>query len=452
MMSAEEIKNTIWDLTNCLHGLIFSPDRLSSSVVRLLFLKYAVDNSIGAANIESMQYCAKAQKVFAMRDTESGLDTIIPVLKNIDNAYNLEKIISSDEMINQYAGELFGMDRNRQKRNVSDQSFKSVMDKLCSVDLEEENPKDHALGRMLVDALLPTMASAMDMLGKTAGEQMTSPSLAKLAKSILNVTEHDTFCDFASGMGLSTIEITGETLPNVILADISREAVATSAMLLIMYGYSHFEVTCGNSLTEQHLHICGNKIFADLPAGMRLEKTNDTRYTDGTLTAIDRLIHGYLSQNGIAVITTPSGPLFRQGPALEIKKEIVTLGLLHAVIALPPMWSGTSIGTNLLVLGKMPSFNTLFVDASDRAVIPTDKKRARVSSMLSEETIKEIAEVIHNPHDIPGFAKVVPGAEIRAKEFNLVPANYVIKQEEEDTTTLTEIDEQLAALYRQLNL
>jgi len=451
MLNAEEIKSIIWDLTNCLHGLIFSPDRLSSCVARLLFLKYAVDNSIGATDLESMQYCAKAQKMFAMRDTESGLETIIPVLNNIERAYKLDEIISSDDMIEQYAAELFGMDRSRQKKNVSDQGFKRVMDRLCSLDLEELSD-NHELGRMLVDALLPVMASSMDMTGKTAGEQMTSPSLAKLAKAILNVVAHDTFCDFVSGRGLSTIEITGDTLPDVVLADVSREAAATSAMLLIMYGYSHFKVTCGNSLTERLPYVGGNKIFVDPPAGMRLEKTNDTRYTDGTLTTIDRLMHGYLSQDGIAVVTTPSGPLFRQGPAAEVKNEIVTLGLLHAVIALPPMWSGTSIGTNLLVLGKKPSWNILFVDASDRATVPADKKRARVSSILSEETIQEITEVVHNPHDVPGFAKVVSGTEISSKEFNLVPANYVIKQVEEDTTTLEEIDDQLAVLYRQLNL
>ena len=313
MLNAEEIKSVIWDLTNCLHGLIFSPDRLSSCVARLLFLKYAVDNSIGATDLESMQYCAKAQKMFAKRDTESGLETIIPVLNNIDRAYKLDEIISSDDMIEQYAAELFGMDRSRQKKNVSDQGFKRVMDKLCSIDLEESSD-NHELGRTLVDALLPVMASSMDMMGKTAGEQMTSPSLAKLAKAILNVAAHDTFCDFVSGRGLSTIEITGDTLPDVVLADVSREAAATSAMLLIMYGYSHFKVTCGNSLTERLPHVGGNKIFVDPPAGMRLEKTNDTRYTDGTLTTIDRLMHGYLSQDGIAVVTTPSGPLFRQGP------------------------------------------------------------------------------------------------------------------------------------------
>ena len=450
MMNVEEIKNLIWELMSCLRGLIFSQDRLSGAAVRLIFLKYAVDNSIGATDIESMQFLAKAQKMFAMQDTENGLETIIPVLRNIDRAYKLDQIISSEYMVEKYAGELFGMDRTRQKKNVSDLNFKRVMDRLGSMDLEEE-PKSHELGRAIVDALLPIMSSSMEQMGKRAAENMSNLSLAKLAKAILKVEKHDVFCDFVSGMGISTIEITGNTFPNVIHIDVNAEAAATSAMLLIMYGYSHFKVICENSLMYQLPNVSGSKVFADPPAGQRLEKTDENRFSDSSLTAIDRVIHGYLSQDGTAVITTPSGPLFRQGPALSIKEEIVTLGLLHAVIALPPMWSGASIGTNLLVLSKKPSFNTLFVDASDRATT-TDRKRARTSSFLSDETIQEIAEVIHNPHDIPSFARVVPGSEISNKEYNLVPANYVIKQQEEEAMTLPEIDEQLKGLYRQLHL
>ena len=450
MMSANEISTMIWDLADCLHGLIFSPDRLSSSIIRLLFLKYAVDNSIGATDVESMQYCARAQKMFAIRDIETGLDTIIPVLRNIDRAYKLDQIISSNEVIDQYAAELFGMDRLRQKKNVNDQSFKRVMDKLGSLDLEETSGS-YELGRKIVDTYLPVMALAMGG-SKHAGEQMTSLNLANLAKAILNVEKHDTFCDFASGKGASTIEITGDTLPYVINVDIDREAAAMSAMLLIMYGYSHFSVTCGDSLAKRLPDVGGNKIFVDSPLGIKLERTDDNKFSDGTLTIIDRVIHGYLAQDGIAVITSPSGPLFRQGPAKEIKNEIITLGLLHAVIALPPMWSGVSIGTNLLILGKKPSYSVLFVDATDRAISNPDRKRAKLSNILSKETLQEIADVVHDPHDIPGFARVVASTEIISREFNLVPANYIIKQAEEDTTTLSEIDEQLADLYRQLNL
>lgn len=448
MMNVEDIKNLIWDLMNCLRGLIFSPDRLSGAVVRLIFLKYAVDNSIGATDVESMQFLAKAQKMFAMRDIEYGLDTIIPVLHNIDRVYKLDQIISSDDMVEKYAGELFGMDRSRQKKNVSDLSFKRVIDRLGSMDLEEE-PESHELGRVIVDVLFPIMSSSMEQMGKVAAENMSNLSLSRLAKAILNVEKHDVFCDFVAGIGISTIAITGNTLPDVIHIDVNKEAAAMSAMLLIMYGYSHFKVICENSLMNRLPYVSGSKVFADPPAGLRLEKTNENRFSDGSLAAIDRIIHGYLSQEGTAVVTTPSGPLFRQGPAIELKEEIVTLGLLHAVIALPPMWSGASIGTNLLVLSKKPSFNTLFVDASDRATT-TDRKRARTSNFLSDETIQEIVEVIHNPHDILGFARVVPGSEISNKEYNLVPANYVIKQQEEETITLSEIDDQLNELYRQL--
>ncbi len=449
MMNESEMISTIWAMENCLHGVIFSSDGLASSIVRLLFLKYAVDNNIGATDVESMQYCAKAQKMFAIRDTENGLDTIIPVLRNIDRAYHLDQIISSDEVIDHYATELFGMNKARQKKNVTDQNFKFIMDKLGSLDLEEKSGNKE-LGQMLVNSLIPRMAASMDK-NRLAGEVMTNPGLAKLAKGILNVAKHDIFCDFTAGKGISTIEITGDVLPDVNISDVDHEAIATSAMLLIMYGYSHFKAVCGNSLVKKLHEIGGNKVFADPPIGAKLGKSDDVRYSNSTLAAIDRVLHGYLQDDGIAVITTPSGPLFSQGQAASIKEEIVTLGVLQAVIALPPMWAGTSVGTNLLVINKKPSWNILFIDASDR-VQATEKKRTRSINILSEELIQKIIEVIHNPRDIPEFAKVVSGQDVSAKEYSLIPANYVVRQIKEDTTTLAEIDEQLADLYQQLGI
>ena len=449
MMNTDEIKNTIWDVMQDLRGLIFSSDKVSNSVVRLFFLKYAVDNNIGATSLETMQQCAKAQKMFALRDTETGLETIVPFLKNIDRAYHLDKIISSSDVIEQYAGELFGMDRSRQKKNTNDQGFKRIMDKLGSLDLEEVQGS-HELGKLLVDALISVVISSTEG-NRFIGEHTTNPSLSKLAGAILEVNATDTFCDSFSGKAVSTIIITGNTLPDVTLVEISRENAAISAMLLIMYGYEHFKIICSDSLTEQLPGVRGNKMFIDPPVGMKVEKTEENKYIDGNLAAIDSIMHRYLSQHGVAVVTTPSGPLFRQGPAAALKEELTMRGLLQAVIALPPMWTGSNVGTNLLVLGENLKRGILFVDASDRAVA-SDKKRYRGSATLSDETIREITELIHNPHDVPGFAKVASWEVISRMGFNLIPANYVVKQMEEDTTTLEEIDAELAALYRQLSM
>ena len=144
--------------------------------------------------------------------------------------------------------------------------------------------------------------------------------------------------------------------------------------------------------------------------------------------------------------------LFKQGPAAELKDELVTKGILHAVIALPPMWIGASVGTNLLVLDMNPSDTILFVDASDPATVTIDKRRVKTGFVLSEKAIGKIAGVVHEPRDITGFTKIVTVDEVRKKELNLVPANYVIQPTEEDTTTLEEIDKELAALYKQLKV
>ena len=51
---------------------------------------------------------------------------------------------------------------------------------------------------------------------------------------------------------------------------------------------------------------------------------------------------------------------------------------------------------------------------------------------------------------IEGFSRLVHQNEIREKDFNLVPATYIVTPTEEDNITMEEVNAQLAELYRQL--
>ena len=84
-MKIEDSRRIIWDLMERLRDVVYSRNSVFSAL-RLIFLKYAVDNSIGASNKEDMQQCIRAQKMFAMRDVSNGIETIIPVLRYIDSA------------------------------------------------------------------------------------------------------------------------------------------------------------------------------------------------------------------------------------------------------------------------------------------------------------------------------------------------------------------------------
>ena len=126
-MKNKDFKSIIWELTECLRTVIYSKN-FAVSALRLLFLKYCIDNYVGASSKEEMQQCGRAQKMFAMRDASNGIETIIPVLQYIDKAYNLNDILASQENIDEYARELFGIDALRQKRNIEEANFRSLLE------------------------------------------------------------------------------------------------------------------------------------------------------------------------------------------------------------------------------------------------------------------------------------------------------------------------------------
>ena len=446
-MKIEDSRRIIWDLMERLRGVVYSRNPVFSAL-RLVFLKYAVDNSIGASNKEDMQQCIRAQKMFAMRDVSNGIETVIPVLRYIDSAYGLDAVLASPENIDEYARELFGADRLRQKRNASDEGFRSLMEYVGSLDLEED--QDSAIGRSMVDALISMLESNSER-NSFAGENVTNNSVSLLAKALLRVAHDDSFLDFASGAGVSTLLITREDLPAITNVELNGVNAAAAAMLYIMYGYQNIRILVCDSISDRIPNIAGNKLFVDPPLAGKVEKSETNEYSDMSLATLKRVIRDYLTRDGEAVVIVPSGTLFQgKKQAVDIRTELVQLGMVKAVISLPPMWYATSVNTNLLFISKkdMPRAEVLFVDATRE--MKNAKARSGAAAVISSELIGKIASVVADREEILGFSRLVHQNEIRSKDFNLVPSSYITLPSEEDTMTMEEVNAQLAELYRQL--
>ena len=446
-MKIEDSRRIIWDLMERLRGVVYSRNPVFSAL-RLVFLKYAVDNSIGASNKEDMQQCIRAQKMFAMRDVSNGIETVIPVLRYIDSAYGLDAVLASPANIDEYARELFGADRLRQKRNASDEGFRSLMEYVGSLDLEED--QDSAIGRSMVDALISMLESNSER-NSFAGENVTNNSVSLLAKALLRVAHDDSFLDFASGAGVSTLLMTREALPAITNVELNGVNAAAAAMLYIMYGYQNIRIFVRDSISDRIPDIAGNKLFVDPPLAGKVEKSETNEYSDMSLATLKRVIRDYLTRDGEAVVIVPSGTLFQgKKQAVDIRTELVQLGMVKAVISLPPMWYATSVNTNLLFISKkdMPRAEVLFVDATRE--MKNAKARSGAAAVISSELIGKIASVVADRKEISGFSRLVHQNEIRSKDFNLVPSSYITLPSEEDTMTMEEVNARLAELYRQL--
>ena len=446
-MKIEDSKKMILELMDRLRSVVYSRN-LAFSALRLIFLKYALDNYIGANGKEEMQQCVRAQKMFALRDVSNGIETVIPVMQYIDRAYGLDGVLSGAGNIDEYARELFGADRLRQKKNTSEDGFRSLMECVGSLDLEEGNLP--VIGKSLVDAMIEVIESNFER-NSYSGEYVTNVSVSTLAKELLQLEPDDTFVDFTSGAGVSTLLITGDARSSIANVEINGANAAAAAMLYIMYGYQKIRILVGDSISRQITDLRGNKLFVDPPLMGRVERSETNDYTDTSLAVLNRVMHDYLTRDGEAIVVLPSNPLFQgKKQAVGLREELVQLGMVKAVISLPPMWYATSVNTNLLLISKkeMPQSEVLFVDASRE--MKGSKGRGGQAGTLSSELIEKICAAVTGRTSIDGFSRLIHQNEIREKDFNLVPATYIVAPTEEDNITMEEVNAQLAELYRQL--
>lgn len=446
-MKNEDCKKLIYELMDRLQSVIYSRNR-AFGALRLIFLKYALDNYIGATSKEDMQQCVRAQKMFALRDIDNGIDTIIPVLQYIDKAYGFENILSCTDNIDEYARELFGIDRFRQKKNASEERFRSLMELVGSYDFEERN--DQTIGKNLVDAMIDVIGSTFER-NSFSGENVTNFSVSTLAKELLRVEQTDDFVDFTSGTGVSTLLITGDAQPSISNVEIQGTSAAASAMLYIMYGYSKIRIAIGDSISNRIPDLQGNKLFVDPPLMSRVEKTDTNRYTDSSLAVLNRVMNDYLTTDGEAIVVLPSSALFQaKKQTVELRKELVERGLIKAVIALPPMWYAASVNTNLLMISKKdaPRSEVLFIDATKD--VKGSGNKSRQATVLSTEAIGKICKAVELQEMIPGFSCLTHLEMIQKNDYNLVPTTYISAPADEDTITMEEVNAKLEALYRQL--
>lgn len=445
MNNTDEIKNTIWRLMNALRGVLFSRE-IEYSVVRLIFIKYAVDNCIGASTVEDMQLCARAQKMFAMRDVDNGLDSIVPILRYIDKAYRLDGILSGTETINMYSDELFGREISLRRKSTTVDNYRYIMEILSSLDLEESDETIN-LGQIIVKLLAHEIEENSSRYG-FASEHTTRHDLSKLVAEILRVDTNDCFCDFASGFGLSTLEIVKDINTPIKNADMDPSTISIATMLLIMSGYKNIDMRSYNTLSIEAENFSGNKVFVDAPFGRPHSKSNEYKYNDYALDTIDRIINSYMNQSedAVSVVTAHSSFLFRSNrQTRDFRADIINKGYVKAVVALGALKNRTASNVNIIVLTRKPNKDVVFVNTIDE-----EQKAANRNDSLSNELIDKIVSAIESTEEIAYFSKIVSIKDISQKDYNLLPTVYVDFKTKEDNTTLEEVNSQLNDLYKQL--
>ena len=418
------------------------------SAVRLFFLKYITDNFIGAVSREEMQDYAAVQKMFAARNVEGGPNALIPVLDIVDKCYGLDGLLR--ESINEYSKELFGLDNSWNRKTATLEGFRRIMGALASIDLAEEQGS-FAKGQALVVELLEGMQTRSDG-NRFMGEFASKKEVGILARGLLQVKTGETYLDFASGTGSSTVLAVENENCKIINADINRESLSIAAMLYIMNGYQYIKLQNGDILSDPDTTWNADKIFVDSPIGMKLLNLRYGEKIDSTVLSIYKAVE-CLNENGTAVVTAPSGLLFGSAKQQNIVKQmLVENGYLQAVIALPINWFGTGVTINLLVLSKQKGNQVLFVNGHSAEFSQyVEKINGRIAT-INQEGLNKILDIHNHSIVVDGLSALISAEVIKEKNYDLMPATYVKEQMQEESMTIEEIDEELAKLYAQIGV
>jgi len=162
------------------------------------------------------------------------------------------------------------------------------------------------------------------------------------------------------------------------------------------------------------------------------------------------LLHGYyhLNDKGTMGIVLPHGVLFRGASEGAIRKTLLEMGAIYAVIGLPPnIFYGTSIPTVVLILKKNREHNgrdVLFIDASK------DFEKQKNQNNLRPEDIRRIVDAYKKRESITKYAHLAAHAEIVANDYNLNIPRYVDTFEEEELIDIVELSQKMTELNTQI--
>ena len=160
------------------------------------------------------------------------------------------------------------------------------------------------------------------------------------------------------------------------------------------------------------------------------------------------LLHGFyhLNENGTMGIVLPHGVLFRGASEGVIRKALLEMGAVDAVIGLPAnIFYGTSIPTTVLILKKnRAKRDVLFIDASKGF------EKQKNQNNLRNEDIKKIVDAYKKRESVPKYAHLAEYEEIVKNDYNLNIPRYVDTFEEEVQIDIVALSNEMVELNSQI--
>ena len=154
------------------------------------------------------------------------------------------------------------------------------------------------------------------------------------------------------------------------------------------------------------------------------------------------------AENGRMAVVLPHGVLFRGASEGKIRRQLVEMNLLDAVIGLPAnLFYGTGIPACILVFKKNRTCrDVLFIDASGDGNFEKGKNQ----NILRDSDITRIVNAYQARQNEDKYSYVASFDEIKENDFNLNIPRYVDTFEEEELVDIDEVQRNIATIEAEL--
>lgn len=315
--------------------------------------------------------------------------------------------------------------------------------------------------------------------GKKGGEFFTPSMVSELLARLVKPRENDRIYDPTCGSGSLLIKVANQ-VPNRKVAIYGQERNGQTHSLCMMnmflHGIDDANIEWGDTLSNPlHLEngnlmkfqvIVANPPFSLDKWAMGFAGDNDEKFkmqanldpygrfewgvppaSRGDYAFVQHMLYS-LAEDGRMAVILPHGVLFRGASEGRIRKKIIDLNLLDAVIGLPEaLFYGTSIPACIMVFKKNRTRrDVLFIDASGEG----NYEKGKNQNKLREQDVEKIVETYEKYETVDKYAYVASYEEIKENDYNLNIPRYVDTFEEEEPVDMEEVGQNIERIKAEI--
>lgn len=381
----------------------------------------------------------------------------------------IEQALRGIEQANQeFLYGIFGDAQWSNKNKLSDRLLIDLIEHFSQYTLSNSNVEADMLGNAY-EYLIKHFA---DLTNKKAGEFYTPRSVVRLLGLILDPTEGESIYDPACGTGGMLLEcvdhLQGEGKDYRTLKLYGQEKNLTSSsiarMNMFLHGIEDFQIAREDTLRHPaffdsdglkkfdcvianppfSLKDWGAENWVNDPYGRNIAGVPPKG--NGDMAWVQHMIAS-LNANGRMTVVLPHGVLFRKASEQKIRKALLEMDLLEAVIGLGAnIFYGTQLAACVLVFKKqkedMKKNKVLFIDGSNQIRV------GRAQNFLEEEHVNQLFAWYSTYEDVENYVKVVDMKQIIENDYNLNIPLYIDKIIEDNLPSVEEAMEQLKQAWQ----